>query len=153
MILDKDALEENIERVKACIEDEAYYKYGNSIYKIVGYEVGGKDEYDIKIYLEDTEDAEGATWARTYSEWIDMEYVDIDARFDDSVGCHYSQSYLDDLSDEELAEKIRDLPEWDADLLRELCYRGGTLKEFIVSSYPDCPAIYKAAEKLGIEID
>ena len=150
MKLDKEALEENIERVKARIEDEVYYNDRGDIGKIVGYEVGGKDEYDIKIYLED---AEGATWARTYLEWDDMERVDIDARFDDSVGCHYSQSYLDDLSDEELAEEIRDLPEWDADLLRELCYRGGTLEEFIVSNYPECPAIYKAAEKLGVEID
>lgn len=150
MKLDKEALKENIERVKACIEDEAHYDSGYSIYKIVGYEVGGKDKYDIKVHLED---ADGDIWACPYLEWEKMEYVDVDARFSDSVGCHYSQSYLDDLSDEELAEEIRDLPEWDADLLRELCYRGGTLEEFIVSNYPDCPAIYKAAEKLGVEID
>lgn len=151
MKLDKEALKENIERVKARIEDEAYYEYGNTIYKIVGYEVGGKDEYDIKVHLEDA-DADGV-WVCPYLEWDNMERVDTDARFDDSVGCHYSQSYLDDLSDEELAEEIRDLPEWDDDLLRELCYRGGTLKEYTVSNYPDCPAIYKAAEKLGVEID
>lgn len=74
-------------------------------------------------------------------------------RFSDEVGSHYSPEYLCNLSDEELAAEIRDLPGWDDDLLRELCYRGDTLDEYLEAEEPDCPAIYAAAEKLGVSLD
>lgn len=73
-------------------------------------------------------------------------------RFSNEVGCHYNPEYLCNLSDEELAAEIRDLPEWDDDLLRELCYRGDTLDKYLEAEEPDCPAIHEAAEKLGVEI-
>lgn len=73
-------------------------------------------------------------------------------RFDSTVGCHYSPEYLCSLSDDELAAEIRSLDSWDADLCRELCYRGDTLREFIKANDCDCPAIHEAAEKLGVEI-
>lgn len=56
------------------------------------------------------------------------------------------------LSDEELAEEIRSLSSWDEDLLRELCFRGGTLDDFLLFEDPDCPPIYRAAERLGVYI-
>ena len=49
-------------------------------------------------------------------------------RFSNETGCHYTD--LEDLTLEELAAEIRSLPEWDADLLRELCWRADMIEEW-----------------------
>ena len=64
---------------------------------------------------------------------------------------NYYASDLAALTDEELAERIRKLNEWDGDLLADLIWR----------AFPDYdeqwevgdPICYEAAEKLGVRID
>lgn len=73
-------------------------------------------------------------------------------RFDDSVGCHYDEAFLCDLSDEDLAMHIREISEWDADLCRELCYRADLLDQYVYLQNW-VPVVYEAAEKLGVNID
>ena len=72
-------------------------------------------------------------------------------RFDDSVGCHYDEGWLCDLSDEDLAMHIREISEWDADLCRELCYRADLLDQYVYLQNW-VPVVYEAAEKLGVNI-
>lgn len=66
---------------------------------------------------------------------------------------NYNRLY--ELSDEELGEAIRSLDIWDADLVRELVKRAGLEAEYDAAD-PDEDDIeqilYKAADKLGIEI-
>lgn len=73
-------------------------------------------------------------------------------RFDDSLGCHYEPGFLCDLSDEDLAMRIRETPEWDADLNRELCYRADLLDQYVYLKDWEA-VVYEAAEKLGVSID
>lgn len=74
-------------------------------------------------------------------------------RFSNDLGCHISPSHLCDLSVEELAAEIRDTPEWDADLLRELCYRADMLDEWCDADDETSESVaFAAAEKLGVEI-
>ena len=56
------------------------------------------------------------------------------------------------LSDEELADEIRKVPEWDADLLRDLCYRANMLDEWEAAEDDFESVAFAAAEKLGVEI-
>lgn len=75
-------------------------------------------------------------------------------RFSNETGCHISPAHLCGLSVEELAAEIRSLDSWDADLCRELCYRADLLDEWCEADADDTEKlIYKAAEKLGVEID
>lgn len=82
------------------------------------------------------------------------EYQDdyVPDRFDDSLGCHYDSGFLCDLSDEDLAMHIREIPGWDADLNRELCYRADLLDQYVYLK-DWVPVVYEAAEKLGVTID
>ena len=69
-------------------------------------------------------------------------------RFDMHLGTNYDPAYICSLSDEELAKEIRELGEWDPDLLRDICWRAGIIEEG-----DDFEAVaFKAAEKLGVEI-
>ena len=56
------------------------------------------------------------------------------------------------LSDEELAEEIRKSPEWDADLLRDLCYRADMVDEWEAAEDNFESVAFAAAEKLGLDI-
>lgn len=71
-------------------------------------------------------------------------------RFSTTPGCHYAN--LDELSLEELAAEIRSLPAWDADLLRELCWRAGMIEEWDAAEDDSESVAFAAAEKLGVEI-
>ena len=62
-------------------------------------------------------------------------------------------SYLDGLSDAELAQEIKDFDFWDTGLLRELCWRADLIDEWEEADDNYMDIAYKAAEKLGVEID
>lgn len=67
------------------------------------------------------------------------------------TGAFYTD--LHSISTEELAQRINDLPEWDAQLLAELCSRAGIIDEWNDAEPEEAENIaYKAAEILGIEI-
>lgn len=57
------------------------------------------------------------------------------------------------LTDEELIQEITTLPTWDEHLLRELCWRGGTLESFLCFEDFDCPPVYEAAFNLGYDLE
>ena len=67
-------------------------------------------------------------------------------------GANSDPAYICGLSDEELAEKIREATEWDIDLLRDLCWRAGIIEEWDESGDDYVEVAYKAAEILGVEI-
>lgn len=71
-------------------------------------------------------------------------------RFSTTPGCHYAN--LDELSLEELAAEIRSLPEWDADLLRELCWRADMIEEWDAAEDDSESVAFAAAKKLGVKI-
>lgn len=71
-------------------------------------------------------------------------------RFSTTPGCHYAN--LDELSLEELAAEIRSLPEWDADLLRELCWRADMIEEWDSAEDDSESVAFAAAKKLGVKI-
>ena len=73
-------------------------------------------------------------------------------RFVTPLGFNYDPAYICELSDEELAEKIREATEWDIDLLRDLCWRAGIIEEWDESRDDYVEVAYKAAEILGVEI-
>ena len=68
------------------------------------------------------------------------------------LGFNYNPVYICGLSDEELAEKIREATEWDIDLLRDLCWRAGLIEEWDESGDDYVEVAYKAAEILEVEI-
>lgn len=135
-----------IENLEECKERKALYRYNSETCEFNDYEQNGDN---ITVYLE-SED--GGLYELDFIDWVELEEIDPEERFDETVGAHLDPAWLCDLSDEELAAEIRKSEGWDADLLRELCYRGDTLREFIKANDCDCPAIYAAAEKLGVEI-
>lgn len=135
-----------IENLEECKERKALYRYNGEICEFNDYEQNGDN---ITVYLE-SED--GGLYELNFIDWVELEEVDPEERFDETVGAHLDPAWLCDLSDEELAAEIRKSEGWDADLLRELCYRGDTLREFIKANGCDCPAIYTAAERLGVEL-
>ena len=58
------------------------------------------------------------------------------------------------MSDAELSQEIRSLGFWDTDLLRDLCWRAGLIDEWEEADGDNFEDVaYKAAEKLGVEID
>ena len=71
-------------------------------------------------------------------------------RFSNETGCHYTD--LEDLTLEELAAEIRSLPEWDADLLRELCWRADMIEEWDAAEDDSESVAFAAARKLGVKI-
>ena len=73
-------------------------------------------------------------------------------RFEMHLGTNYDPSYICSLSDEELAKEIRELGEWDTDLLRDLCWRAGIIEEWEEAEDNFEEVAFKAAEKLGVEI-
>ena len=74
-------------------------------------------------------------------------------RFKSHLGESYDPEYLCSLSDEELAEKIRSLPEWDVDLNRDLCWRAGMIEEWEAADGDSFEEVVQAAaEKLGVKI-
>lgn len=77
-------------------------------------------------------------------------------RFETHLGANYTPEWICSLSDEELAKEIRELPEWDDDLLRDLCWRADLIEEWanpgVDEGYDYMAIAYKAAEKLGVEI-
>lgn len=73
-------------------------------------------------------------------------------RFVTHIGVNVDQTWVCGLSDEELAEEIRKVPEWDADLLRDLCYRANMLDEWEAAEDNFESIAFAAAEKLGVEI-
>lgn len=58
---------------------------------------------------------------------------------------------LRDITDEQLAERIRLMDEWDYGLVKELC-RHADLEEEWDDAEEMEPIVYKAAEKLGVEV-
>lgn len=57
------------------------------------------------------------------------------------------------LTNEKLAEQIREGGEWDMVLLETLCERAGMMNEWLeadAESFEE--VVYRAAEKLGVEI-
>ena len=69
-------------------------------------------------------------------------------------GSYYDPFYLDSLSDAELVREIKNSDSWDMDLLRELCWRAGLIDEWEESDGDTFEDVaFKAAEKLGVEID
>lgn len=135
-----------IENLEECKERKALYRYNGETCEFNDYEQNGDK---ISVYLES---GDGGLYELDFIDWVELEEIDPEERFDETVGAHLDPAWLCDLSDEELAAEIRKSESWDADLLRELCYRGDTLREFIKANDCDCPAIYTAAEKLGVEI-
>ena len=73
-------------------------------------------------------------------------------RFITHLGFNYDPAYICSLSDEELAEKIRESNEWDTDLLRDICWRADIIEEWDSAEDDFEVVAYKAAEILGIEI-
>ena len=60
---------------------------------------------------------------------------------------------LHSISTEELADRINSLPNWDAQLLEELCNRAGIADEWNAAEPEEAENVaYKAAEILGVEI-
>ena len=51
-------------------------------------------------------------------------------RFEMHLGTNYDPAYICSLSDEELAKEIRELGEWDTDLLRDLSWRADIIEEW-----------------------
>ena len=72
-------------------------------------------------------------------------------RFKMHLGVNYDPKWLCSLSDEELAKEIRDLNEWDPDLLRDLCWRADIIEEWDEAEDDFEAVAYKAAEILGVE--
>ena len=69
------------------------------------------------------------------------------------TGCFYNQKMISGMTTEELVDLINDLPEWDPQLLEELCKRASMKEEWDTAdgdNYLD--VAYAAAEKLGVEI-
>ena len=73
-------------------------------------------------------------------------------RFEMRLGTNYDPAYICSLSDEELAKEIRELGEWDTDLLRDLCWRADIIEEWDEAEDDFEAVAYKAAEILGVEI-
>ena len=73
-------------------------------------------------------------------------------RFVTHLGLNYDPAYICGLSDEELAEKIRESNEWDIDLLRDLCWRADIIEEWDTAEDDFETVAYKASEILGVEI-
>ena len=73
-------------------------------------------------------------------------------RFEMHLGTNYDPAYICSLSDEELAKEIRELGEWDTDLLRDLCWRADIIEEWDEADDDFEAVAYKAAEILGVEI-
>lgn len=73
-------------------------------------------------------------------------------RFITHLGHNYLPEYLCRLSDEELAQEIRNNPEWDIDLLRDLAWRADLIEEWENAGENFEEVAYKAAEVLGVEI-
>ena len=73
-------------------------------------------------------------------------------RFEMHLGTNYDPAYICSLSDEELAKEIRELGEWDTDLLRDLCWRADIIEEWDEAEDDFEAVAYKAAEILGVEI-
>ena len=73
-------------------------------------------------------------------------------RFEMHLGTNYDPAYICSLSDEELAKEIRELGEWDPDLLRDLCWRADIIEEWDEAEDDFEAVAYKAAEILGVEI-
>ena len=73
-------------------------------------------------------------------------------RFITHLGVNYDPKWLCSLSDEELAKEIRELGEWDTDLLRDLCWRADIIEEWDEAEDDFEAVAYKAAEILGVEI-
>lgn len=67
-------------------------------------------------------------------------------------GQHPNEAWLANLTDKELATKIRNLGEWDADLLYDLCWRADMQEEYDAAGDDFETVAYAAAEKLGVEI-
>lgn len=113
-------------------------------------------DYDLDAILETIdEEKESCLTPEELAFVIDTdEYQDdyVPDRFDDSLGCHYDSGFLCDLSDEDLAMHIREIPGWDADLNRELCYRADLLDQYVYLKDWEA-VVYEAAEKLGVSID
>lgn len=77
-------------------------------------------------------------------------------RFSRGIGSCYAYTQYDiaAMSDAELSQEIRSLGFWDTDLLRDLCWRAGLIDEWEEADGDNFEDIaYKAAEKLGVEID
>ena len=73
-------------------------------------------------------------------------------RFKMHLGVNCDPKWLCSLSDEELAKEIRELGEWDPDLLRDLCWRADIIEEWDEAEDDFEAVAYKAAEILGVEI-
>lgn len=73
-------------------------------------------------------------------------------RFKMHLGTNYDPKWVCSLSDEELAQEIRKLNEWDTDLLRDLCWRADIIEEWDEADDNFESVAYKAAEILGVEI-
>lgn len=56
------------------------------------------------------------------------------------------------MTDKELAEEINSYGYWDAEMVKELCYRAG-LKDEYTNSEDIEPVVYKAAQILNVELD
>lgn len=76
-------------------------------------------------------------------------------RFSRGIGSYaYTEYDIAAMSDAELAQEIRSLDFWDTDLLRDLCWRADLIDEWEEADGDNFEYIaYKAAEKLGVEID
>ena len=76
----------------------------------------------------------------------------MEKRFITHVGLNINPTWICMLSDEELAEEIRKSPEWEEDLLRDLCYRADMLDEWEAAGDDFDSVAFAAAEKLGLDI-
>ena len=76
----------------------------------------------------------------------------MEKRFITHVGLNINPTWICMLSDEELAEEIRKSPEWEEDLLRDLCYRADMLDEWEAAGDDFESVAFAAAEKLGLDI-
>ena len=76
----------------------------------------------------------------------------MEKRFVTHMGSNINPSWICMLSDDELAEEIRKSPEWEEDLLRDLCYRAGMLDEWEAAEDDFESVAFAAAEKLDVNI-
>ena len=73
-------------------------------------------------------------------------------RFITNLGLNYDPAYICGMSDEELAQEIREATEWEFDFLRDLCWRANIIDEWDEAGDNFETVAYRAAEILGVEI-
>lgn len=81
-------------------------------------------------------------------------------RFDTHLGSNVDPAYICGMSDEELAQEIRESGEWDSDLLRDLIWRADTSENHLGERWEAVcesggswePIAAEAAKTLGVDI-